>query len=153
MPGRTSRSARSSAVSRKSSTQTLRSARVSALAVEIPDEGPDNQLRTKICSIFADAQKNTATQRKLAVNLRKVQERCCYEPVGSSKKSKDEREDFGELEFNDEVGRCVLRVLGVKKSEPVGDRIVKFLGLFLRLANEKGIGIHLDSLVKLRGFY
>jgi condensin complex subunit 3 len=137
MPGRVSRSARSSAVSRKSSTQTLKS-RASTLAVEIPEEGPETSLRVKICTIFAEAQRNTATQRKLAVNLRKVQERCCYEPVERNKKSKGGREDFGEQEFNEEVGRCVLRVLGVKKSEAVGDRIVKFLGLFLKLANEKG---------------
>jgi len=77
------------------------------------------------------------TQRKAAVNLRKVQEACCYEPVNPRKKQRDE--EFGEGEFNAEVGRCVLRVLGVKKSEPVGDRIVRFLGLFLKMASDKGI--------------
>jgi condensin complex subunit 3 len=28
--------------------------------------------------------------------------------------------------------------LGIKKSEPVGDRLVKFIGLFLKHASEKG---------------
>lgn len=87
--------------------------------------------------MFADAQRSTATQRKAAVNLRKVQEACCYEPVNPRKKQRDE--EFGEGEFNAEVGRCVLRVLAVKKSEPVGDRIVRFLGLFLKMASDKGI--------------
>ncbi|EON63046.1 hypothetical protein W97_02273 [Coniosporium apollinis CBS 100218] len=141
MPGRVSaRSQRSSgAVSRKSSTATLKSrassARTSAHAVEIPDEGPITSLREQICAVFADAQRTTATQRKLVVSLRKVQEACCYEPV-KPKKRRDE-ENFGEDEFNEEVGRCFLRVLGVKKSEPVGDRIVRFLGLFLKVASEK----------------
>lgn len=37
-----------------------------------------------------------------------------------------------------EIARCVIRLVGVKKSEGVGDRIVRFLGLFLRHATEKG---------------
>jgi condensin complex subunit 3 len=36
------------------------------------------------------------------------------------------------------VGRCVVRILGIKKSEPVGDRLIRFLGLFLKYASEKG---------------
>ncbi|KAF2201051.1 hypothetical protein GQ43DRAFT_416695 [Delitschia confertaspora ATCC 74209] len=133
MPGRVAgRSARSSAASatRKSAT------RASSNAVEVPDEGPTTSLRTQICSIFADAQRTTATQRKLVITLRKVQEASCYEPP-NPKKKKQQEEDFGEPEFNEEVGRCVLRVFTVKKSEPVGDRIIRFLGLFLKHASEK----------------
>lgn len=144
MPGQVSaRSTRSSAsaISLKSSTQTLKSrasasTRTSAFAVEIPDEGPTTSLRTQICSIFGDAQRSTATQRKLVINLRKVQEACCYEPTKPRKQQK--YEDFGEPEFNKEFGRCIIRVLAIKKSEPVGDRIVRFLGLFLKHASEKG---------------
>jgi len=66
-----------------------------------------------------------------------VQEACCYEPALKSKK-RNLHEEFGEGEFNEEVGRCVLRVLAIKKSEPVGDRLVRFLGLFLKLASDKG---------------
>jgi condensin complex subunit 3 len=144
MPGRVSgRSNRSSAatVNRKSSTTTLKSrgssARTSAYAVEVPDEGPDTSLRTQICQIFSDAQKTTATQRKLVVNLRKIQEACCYEPQ-STKKSGKQVEEFDEEAFNEEVGRCVLRVMAVKKSEGVGDRIIRFLGIFLKRATEEG---------------
>lgn len=46
-------------------------------------------------------------------------------------------ETEAEKEFNVEIGRCMLRVLPVKKSEPVGDRIVRFLGGFLIHASEK----------------
>ncbi|KAF1998160.1 hypothetical protein P154DRAFT_564912 [Amniculicola lignicola CBS 123094] len=149
MPARaTSRSTRTStaAPSRKSSTATLRgrrsaSARTSAHAVEIPNEGPDNTLRTQICHIFSDAQKSTATQRKLVINLRKIQETCCYAPPVQTKKKKggrdEELEGFDESQFNEEVARCVVRVLPVKKSETVGDKVIRFLGLFLRHATEK----------------
>ncbi|CAO2647376.1 Nn.00g082980.m01.CDS01 [Neocucurbitaria sp. VM-36] len=149
MPGRTSRSTRTSttSVARKSSTGTLKSTRASSArqssnAVEIPDEGPVTSLRTQVAQVFGDAQKTTATQRKLVVHLRKIQETCCFEPPDTGKKggkkSKEEvREDFDEEEFNNEVVRCVLRILSVKKSEPVGDRVIRFLGVFLKHASEK----------------
>lgn len=150
MPGRTSvranlRNRTSDAtVSRKSSTQTLKSrassTRNSALAVQIPDEGPTTSLREQICSVFSDAQRGAATQRKSVVTLRKVQEFCCYE-TGASRKHKLDQ-DYDETEFNEEFGRCVCRVLGIKKNEPVGDRLVKFLGLFLKHSSEKGILIY-----------
>jgi condensin complex subunit 3 len=151
MPGRTSRSTRTSAasVTRKSSTGTLKStrsssARQSSNAVDIPDEGPVTSLRTQVAQVFGDAQKTTATQRKLVVNLRKIQEACCFEPPETGKKggkkSKDEaQEAFDEEDFNNEVVRCVLRVMAVKKSEPVGDRVIRFLGVFLKHASEKGM--------------
>jgi len=146
MPGRVSiRASRASSgktVSTKSSTQTLktRSTRSSALAVDIPDEGTSTSLREQICSVFGDAQRTTATQRKLVVTLRKIQEACCYEPVKARKKKQQvfDEEEFGEEEFNTEVGRCLLRILPIKKSEPVGDRTIRFVGLFLKLASEKG---------------
>lgn len=68
------------------------------------------------------------------VGLRKTQETCAYEPLvvdgGST--------EFGENEFNVEFARCVTRLMGVKKSESVGDRLVRFVGFFLRHASEKG---------------
>lgn len=77
------------------------------------------------------------------VNLRKIQEACCFEPPetgkkGGKKSKGEEQEDFDEEEFNAEVVRCVLRVMCVKKSEPVGDRVIRFLAIFLKHASEKG---------------
>ena len=141
MPGRVStRNSTASRISHKSSTQTLASrrsnaSRISTPTVVIPDEGPSSALRAQICSIFGDAQATTAGHRKLVVSLRKVQEACCYEPVNSSKKS---HEEFGEDDFNVEVARCVIRLMGVKKGEGVGDKLIKFLGLFLRHACDQG---------------
>lgn len=95
---------------------------------------PDNALRTQICAIFRDAQRTTATHRKLAVNLRKIQEACCYEPVNPKKSSADE---FDEKAFNHEFIRCVLRIMPVKKAESVGEKSIRFIGLFLRHASDK----------------
>lgn len=108
--------------------------RASSTIIDVPVETPDNELRPKICAIFKDAQKTTATHRKLAVNLRKLQESCCYEPADSKKQSPG---DFSEDEFNNEFVRCVLRIMPVKKSEGVGEKTVKFIGLFLRYASDK----------------
>ncbi|KAL1799075.1 hypothetical protein ACET3X_003112 [Alternaria dauci] len=146
MVGRTStRAPRTSATSTTRTTKSTRtsSARQSSNAVQIPDEGPVTSLRTKIAQVFSDAQKTTATQRKLVVNLRKIQEACCFEPPDTGRKGAnknkgdDDDDDFDEEEFNAEVVRCVLRVMCVKKSEPVGDRVIRFLGIFLKYASEK----------------
>ena len=139
MPGRIARGGRSSAnsaISRKSSSQTLQSARNSSPVTEVPDEGADTSLRRAICIVFSDAQKSTAGHRKLCIGLRKIQEACCYEPV-NYKKGKRQGEDFEEEDFNAEMVRCVLRVLAVRKAEPVGDRLVRFLGTFLNSASAK----------------
>ncbi|MCJ1310382.1 hypothetical protein MMC25_004046 [Agyrium rufum] len=147
MPGRISaRASGASRVSRKSSVPTLKS----RASFDIPNEGPDTALRTKIGSIFADAQKSTAGHRKLVTSLRKVQEACVYEPV---RPGTNGGETFGEEEFNGEVARCVLRVVAVKKSETVGDRVVRFLGIFLRHASEKDNALIPDGEVDETGSF
>lgn len=137
------RSSTNPRVSRKASAPILPSSRkssasrASAPTIVIPDEGPTSTLRTRICSIFGDAQRSTAGHRKLVVGLRKIQEACCYE-------SDQGRQEFGEDDFNVEIARCVIRLMGVKKSEGVGDRILRYLGLFLRHASDKGKGQSCD---------
>ena len=103
--------------------------------------------------MFADAQRGAATQRKSVVTLRKVQEFCCYETNGGAGASRKHQldQEYDEAEFSDEFGRCVCRVLGVKKSEPVGDRLVKFIGLFLKHASEKGESFHLSCVCSVDG--
>lgn len=141
MPARTStRSSRTStAVSRKSSAASFNprgstASRASSAQVEVPEEAPDNALRTQITAVFRDAQRTTATHRKLAVTLRKVQEACCYEPTSVKKSAASE---FDEDSFNIEFVRCVLRVMPVKKTEAVGEKTVRFIGLFLRHSIDK----------------
>ncbi|KAH8668295.1 nuclear condensing complex subunit, partial [Xylariales sp. PMI_506] len=146
MPARIStRSGRtSSAISHKTSAATLNSrasttSRVSSAAINIPEEVPDSALRTHITAIFKDAQKTTASHRKLVVNLRKLHESCCYEPTRPKKigQALDSGDEFDETDFNREFSRCVLRVMPVKKSESVGEKTIRFVGLFLRHASDK----------------
>lgn len=139
MPARTSaRPSSPSGPPHKASSQKLSSRKTTtASAVDIPDEGPSTSLRMRICEVFGDAQKSTAGHRKSATSLRKIQEECCY-MFPHVRGQKNQEDEFGEDDFNVEVARCVIRLMGVKKSEGVGDRLVKFLGLFLRRATDKG---------------
>ncbi|KAF5024634.1 hypothetical protein F66182_3398 [Fusarium sp. NRRL 66182] len=95
---------------------------------------PDNALRTKVCAVFRDAQRTTATHRKLVVNLRKIQESCAYEPTNPDRSQADE---FDEDAFNHEFIRCVSKIMPIKKSESVGEKSIRFVGLFLQYASGK----------------
>lgn len=97
-------------------------------------DAQENSLRPKIAAIFRDAQRNTATHRKLVVNLRKIHETCCYEPAD---KMTDSSNDSDEEIFNKEFIRCVLRVMPIKKAESVGEKSIRFVGFFLRHAGDK----------------
>lgn len=147
MPGRVA--ARStSATTRRSSAQPSAGRAPSVTpAFTIPEEAPlptaAPNIRRDVCAIFADAQRSTTGHRKLVVRLRKLQEMSCGI---AQKKGKDqeqekialpEEETVPEKEFNVEVGRCMLRILPIKKSEPVGDRIIRFFDTFLAHATEK----------------
>ncbi|KAL9128611.1 MAG: hypothetical protein Q9217_002745 [Psora testacea] len=140
MPGRPStRTAAASHLSAKPPTQPLNNSRrsIARPTIAIPQEGPTSTLRSQICNVFSDAQKTTAGHRKLVVHLRKIQEHCVCEPPSSRGNTGQEREQFGEDDFNVEFARCVIRLMGVKKSEGVGDRLVRFIAFFLRHASEK----------------
>lgn len=143
MPARVSARASAATASRKSSTQP------STAPANIPEEPPlpstSPQLRANVVAIFADAQRSIASHRKLVVRLRKIQENCSG-IAKKEKKNKNNAENgpvgeaggVAEKEFNIEICRCVIRVLGVKKTEGAGDRIIKFLGTFLKSASDKG---------------
>lgn len=151
MPARVS--ARStSGTSRKTSSAQPSTGRAGSVppSIQVPEEPPLPEavpsLRRDVCSIFADAQRSTTGHRKLVVRLRKLQEACSGISQKTSKKdgkkiqepvSLPTEESLPETEFNVEIGRCVLRIVAIKKSEPVGDRILRFLGTFLSHASEK----------------
>ncbi|KAK4232120.1 nuclear condensing complex subunits, C-term domain-containing protein [Podospora fimiseda] len=138
MPPRSTRSTRSSAAA-GGGTATSRSTPASRASsntnVDIPTETPDSTLRKQVAAVFRDAQRTTASHRKLAVTLRKIQEACCYEPTSTKKGAT--AEEFDEDDFNSEFMRCVLRVMPVKKSESVGEKTIRFIGLFLRHSIDK----------------
>ncbi|KKY23192.1 putative nuclear condensin complex subunit 3 [Phaeomoniella chlamydospora] len=69
-------------------------------------------------------------------------EQCCYDVTDSGKKGKKQGEErilaqFGEEDFIAESNRCVVRILGVKKTEGAGDRMIRFFGLFLKTSAER----------------
>ncbi|KAJ5251275.1 hypothetical protein N7489_001685 [Penicillium chrysogenum] len=151
MPGRVA--ARStSATTRRSSAQPSASGRAGSVtpSFAIPEEPAEPAssptLRRDVSLLFADAQRSTTGHRKLVVRLRKLQEFCCGISQKKNNKGNDQEpeealipseETEAEKGFNVEVGRCMLRILTIKKSEPVGDRILRFLGTFLSHAAEK----------------
>ncbi|PHH80001.1 hypothetical protein CDD80_3130 [Ophiocordyceps camponoti-rufipedis] len=108
-----------------------RTTRASASPAVEYSETPSNPLRTRICAVFRDAQRTTATHRKLAITLRKVHEACCNEPGND--------DDADETAFKREFVRCVLRVMPVKKAESVGERAIRFVGSYLRHAADKDL--------------
>ena len=138
MPGRPStRSPATSQGSHNASNQTLASRKSTVTPQSVaPEEGPTSTLRTQISKALSDAQRSAIAHRKLLVGLRKIQEACC-EPTRLGKPG---RQRFSEEDFNMEMARCVIRLMGVKRSEAAGDRVVHFLGSFLRHASEKGGG-------------
>ncbi|KNG84759.1 putative nuclear condensin complex subunit 3 [Aspergillus nomiae NRRL 13137] len=153
MPGRSSARSTSATTSRRPSAQpSVSGGRAGSVtpSVAIPEEPPLPEafpnLRRDVCLLFADAQRSTTGHRKLVVRLRKLQEACCGISQKSSKKNGKEvqeetlipgEETLPETEFNVEIGRCMLRILPIKKSEPVGDRVLRFIGTFLTHASEK----------------
>ncbi|KAH6627682.1 condensin subunit-like protein [Chaetomium tenue] len=143
MPRASTRSTRSStgAATKSAGTRASTASRASsAVNTDVPDEAPDNALRAQVANVFREAQRTTATHRKLAVTLRKIQEACCYEPTSVKKSTTAAAataSDFDEDDFNTEFVRCVLRVMPIKKSEGVGEKTVRFIGLFLRHAIDK----------------
>lgn len=147
MPARAStRSTRSSAGASKSAvpraSTTSRASTVSRASstanTDIPSETPENALRTQVAAVFREAQRTTASHRKLAVTLRKVQEACCFEPTSVKQSATAAAASgFDEDDFNTEFVRCVLRVMPIKKSEGVGEKTIRFIGLFLRHAVDK----------------
>ena len=144
MPGRVSaRPTAESRITRKPSSQTISTHKSTASPnVVFPDEGPSSALRIQICNIFGDAQRSTAGHRKSVVSLRKIQEACIYEPSRPSQKT---HEQYTEVDFIAEIARCIIRLMSIKKSENVGDRLVRFLGLFLSHASEKDAALHIGS--------
>lgn len=124
----------SSATTRGSRVSTVRDSRdemaIGEVDIAALEDRPDSALRTQICGIFGDAQKSTVGHRKLATRLRKVQESCVFEPPTATSPR--------EGDFGAEFSRCVLRLLHVKRTETVADRVIAFIGVFLELASESG---------------
>ncbi|BFZ59916.1 chromosome condensation complex Condensin, subunit G [Saitoella coloradoensis] len=92
------------------------------------ESDPVTSLKPTLASIFNDAQRTTATHRKLVNATRSLQDACV------------EREgEDGEEAFTTEFLKCLNKVLPVKKSEPTADRVVKFCVAFIQHIQETGV--------------
>ncbi|KAF3479663.1 condensin complex component cnd3 [Arthroderma uncinatum] len=154
MPGRSSTRASSTASTRKSSVPPT-----NAPTIYIPEEPAlpttSSSLRSNVVDIFADAQRAITGHRKLAVKLRKIQELCCglRTTKVDGKKGSRLSEIHGDVaggglpekELNIEICRCLLRVVSVKKAEGAADRVIKFLGTFLKSATDKDLEIYSEG--------
>ena len=94
-----------------------------------------DSLSSLVPTIFDQAQSSAATHKKNCVALHKLQ-------TASAKVQERGRNSelklVGERAFGEVVLDLVNRVLVVKKSTPAADRIVKFIGSYVRYAYEKG---------------
>lgn len=142
MPGLRTRTSRSQGATSISSEprRAATAASSSTATVAIPSDPPQSDLRLQICQIFHNAQRSLASQRKCCISLHRLQSACrSGTPNGPTTTTPDQDPDAdaGEAAFEAEVARCILRVLGVKRGEGVGDRTVRFVGSYLAHAEEK----------------
>jgi condensin complex subunit 3 len=96
-------------------------------------------LSSLIPRIFEQAQTSTANHQKNFVALHKAHTHAAtrVEQVNEGKSVKL----VGEREFEDVVLDMLARILPVKKGTTVADRIVKFIGGYVRFINEKGASV------------
>jgi hypothetical protein len=90
---------------------------------------------TAIPRVFDQVQGSTANHQKNFVALHKVHAQAArqVEPINNGRNVKL----VGERAFEDAVLDSLTRVLPVKKGVTVADRVVKFVGGYVKFANEK----------------
>lgn len=99
-----------------------------------------DSLPTLIPAIFDQAQSSAATHKKNCVALHKVQIASAKIVEGGKGVRQDsEVKLVGERAFGEVVLDLLNRVLVVKRSTPPADRIVKFIGSYVRFIFEKGM--------------
>jgi hypothetical protein len=95
----------------------------------------EDRLKT-IPTIFDQVQNTTANHSKNYVALFKVHQEAAK--VTESVNDGEGIRLIGERAFEDVLIDIINRVLVVKKGESVADRVVKFVGGYLKFGNEKG---------------
>ena len=95
-----------------------------------------HDLTEKVATIFDQAQTSMASHRKNCVALFKlhVQAEGVTEIVKNGKATKL----VGERAFGDAFIDMITRVLVIKKGPAGADRVVKFIGTYVKFMNEKG---------------
>lgn len=98
---------------------------------------------TYVPRILDQAQISTANHQKNLVALYKIQAEAA-QYVEYVKKGKGFK-PVGEKIFEDCLLQMLVRVLPMKKGTPQADRVVRFVGGFIKFINEKGVFIFIDS--------
>ena len=95
-----------------------------------------HDLPDKVATTFDQAQTSVASHRKNCVALYKlhVQAAGVTELVKSGKATKL----VGERAFGDAFIDMITRVLVIKKGPAAADRVVRFIGTYVKFMNEKG---------------
>jgi condensin complex subunit 3 len=94
------------------------------------------KLRESIAAIFDQVQLTLANHRKNCVALYKLHQQAATITQPSRKDSVIKL--AGEKAFDDVFVDMVNRVLVVKKGPATADRVVKFVGSYVKFMNEKG---------------
>lgn len=112
-------------------------------------------LASTIPAIFDQAQSSGATHKKNCVALYKLQSSATTVTTSASKgrKEKDAGSDvllIGEKKFAEVFLDMLARVLVVKKGATAADRVVKFVGTYMKFLSEKCTHSTLPSSYKLQ---
>jgi len=110
-----------------------------ACVKQITEDEERRLLRTSICRIFDQASGNVANHRKNFVELHKVHTELAQFTEPFMKGKRELVKLVGEKDFQDTFKRNLARIFPLKKGESTGDRIVKFVGGYIRHLNEKGL--------------
>ena len=98
-----------------------------------------SQLQEFIAAIFDQVQLTLANHRKNCVALYKLHQQAAA--ITQPSKRDNVIKLVGEISFGDVFINMVNRVLVVKKGPPTADRVVRFVGSYVKFMNEKGVWI------------
>jgi condensin complex subunit 3 len=113
---------------------------------------PENtvaKLPESIAAIFDQAQSTLANHRKNCVALYKLHQQATA--VTQPSKKDNAVKLVGERAFGDAFIDMVNRVLIVKKGPATADRVVRFVGSYVKFMNEKGVSILPVACVRYMG--
>jgi len=96
------------------------------------------QLCVSICQIFEQASNTAASHNKNYVVLYKIHQEFAGYMEYLKKGKRDLIKLTGEKQFQDIFKLLLTKVLPLKKGETTGDRIIKFVGGYIKYINEQG---------------
>jgi condensin complex subunit 3 len=101
-----------------------------------PRPNPLDGLQERVASVFEQAQLTMANHRKNCVALYKIHQDSS-EVTKEKEKSKGKVKRIGENTFTEAFIQMLNRVLVVKKGPATADRVVKFIGSYIKFMNER----------------